>query len=73
MYLNITTSTASTAVMETLTATRTAIPATNCVSGSCVDLNTPGEYNRFKKKKAIVYDRRWPYLIIQITSVDPLF
>lgn len=57
MYLNITTSTAITAVMETLTATRTAIPATNGVFGSCVDLNTPGEYNRFKKN-AIVYDRR---------------
>lgn len=72
MYLNITTSTAITAVMETLTATRTAIPATNGVFGSCVDLNTPGEYNRFKKN-AIVYDRRSPYLIVQIKSVDPLF
>lgn len=50
MYLNITTSAAITAVMETLTATRTAIPATNGVFGSCVDLNTPGEYNRLKKK-----------------------
>lgn len=50
MYLNITASTAIKAVMETLTATSTAIPATNGVFGSCVDLNTPGEYNRFKKK-----------------------
>lgn len=58
MYLNITTRTAITAVMETFTATRTAIPATNGAFRSCVDLNTPGEYNRFLKKNAIVYDRR---------------
>lgn len=56
MYLNITTSTAITAVMETLTATRTAIPATNGVSGSCVDLNSPGEYSRLKKTLSSTID-----------------